>query len=101
MSITDLPTETLATLTRVFTTSPELREVVLFESRAAGTATARSDIDLATRGIADDHCLRRLALDLDDLPIRQHCDVQPCKMISYAPLLRYMEVVGIVVRPTS
>ena len=82
VSIADLPTETLAKLTQVFTTSPELREVVLLDSRAAGTATARLDIDLATRSIADDQRLRRLALDLDDLPIPQHCDVQSCKKIS-------------------
>ena len=86
MSIADLPTETLAKLTQVFITSPELREVMPFDSRAAGTATARSDIDLATRGIADDHRLGRLDLDLDDLPIPRHCDVQVCEKISYALL---------------
>ena len=97
MSAPDLPERTLAALTRVFAGYPELREVVLFGSRATGAATTRSDIDLATRGIADDHLLGRLVLDLDDLPIPQKCDLQACEKITYAPLQRHIESVGIVI----
>ena len=97
MRAPDLPTATLAELTRIFAAYPELTEVVLFGSRATGAATARSDIDLATRGIDDDHRLGRLALDLDDLPIPQQCDMQACEKISYAPLQRHIESVGIVI----
>ena len=97
MSAPDLPERTLAALTRVFAGYPELREVVLFGSRATAAATARSDIDLATRGIADDHRLGRLALDLDDLPIPQECDLQAYEKITYAPLQRHIESVGIVI----
>ena len=73
--------KTLDELTQVFAAYPELTEVVLFGSRATGAATARSDIDLATRGIADDQRLGRLALDLDDLPIPQQCDLQAWEKI--------------------
>ncbi len=97
MNAPDLPEETLAELTQVFASYPELTEVMLFGSRVTGVATTRSDIDLATRGIADDHRLGRLALDLDDLPIPQQCDLQACEKITYAPLRRHIETVGIVI----
>ena len=97
----DLPDRTLTELTRVFAGYPELTEVVLFGSRATGAATARSDIDLATRGIADDYRLGRLALDLEDLPIPQQCDVQAREKIAYAPLRRHIERVGIVIYQSS
>ena len=41
-------------LTCVFAVYPEITQVTLFGSRATGKAHVRSDIDLATRGIADD-----------------------------------------------
>ena len=97
MSTPDLPDRTLAELTRVFARYPELTEVVLFGSRATGAATTRSDIDLATRGIDEDHRLGRLALDLDDLSIPQECDLQAFENITYPPLQRHIENVGIVV----
>ena len=101
MSAPDLPDRTLAALTRVFAGYSELREVVLFGSRATGVATPRSDIDLATRGIDDDHRLGRLALDLVDLPIPQRCDLQASEKISYAPLQRHIESVGIIIYKKS
>ena len=97
MNAPDLPEGILAELTRVFAAYPELTEVVLFGSRATGVATSRSDIDLATRGIADDQRLGRLALDLDDLPIPQNCDLQACEKITYAPLRRHIKSFGIVI----
>ncbi len=97
MNAPDLPEKTLDELTQVFASFPELTEVVLFGSRATGAATARSDIDLATRGIVDDQRLGRLALDLDDLPIPQQCDLQAWEKITYAPLRRHIETVGIMI----
>ena len=97
MNVPDLPEPTLAALTRVFARYPELREVVLFGSRATGVATAQSDIDLATRGILDDHLLGRLALDLEDLQIPQQCDLQACEKVTYEPLRHHIESVGIVI----
>ena len=75
-------------LTRIFSAYPELTQVILFGSRATGKASARSDIDLATRGIVDDSRLGRLALDLADLDIPQICDLRAYEHIVYAPLKR-------------
>ena len=57
MSKPDLTPFTLESLTRVFATYPELTQVLLYGSRATGKATPRSDIDLATVGIVNDHRL--------------------------------------------
>ena len=92
----------LGKLTRVFATYPDLESVTLFGSRATGSATPRSDIDLATRGIRDRHTLGRLALDLEDLDVPQKIEAKALENISYAPLVRHIEAVGVVIyeRPT-
>lgn len=77
MNAPDLPAVVMEKLSRVFAAYPELTRVTLFGSRATGKANARSDIDLATYGIADDGRLGRLALDLADLDIPQICTSKP------------------------
>ena len=97
MTAVDLREPTLRQLVSVFALYPELAEVRLFGSRATGSATNRSDIDLATIGITDRHRLGRLMLDLDDLPIAQVCDVVGYEMISN-PLLRgHIDRVGVTI----
>ena len=84
-------------LDEVFAAYPELTRVLLYGSRATGKATPRSDIDLATLGILDAHRLGRLALDLDDLPIPQKCDLQAYETIRYAPFKRHIDTHGITI----
>ena len=95
MNTPDLPPATMQKLVSIFARWPELTEVVLYGSRAIGTATARSDIDLATRGIEDELRLGRLALDLDDLDIPQKVDIRGYESISYPPLKRHIDAFGI------
>ena len=97
MNAPDLTPLTMQRLTRVFASYPELRQVRLYGSRATGKATPRSDIDLATVGIVNDHRLGRLALDLDDLPIPQKCDLQAYESIRYAPFKRHIDTYGITI----
>ena len=92
-----LPETILQKLQEVFADYPDLAEVVLYGSYATGRATPRSDIDLATRGIPDRYRLGRLALDLDDLPIPQKCDVQAYEDIAYEPLKRHIDERGITI----
>ena len=87
----------LEQLRRVFGQYPDLKAVKLFGSYATGRATSRSDIDLATVGISDRRQIGRLALDLDDLPIAQKCDVQAYERISYEPLKRHVDGRGVVI----
>ncbi len=89
-----LPSNILEQLRRVFAQYPDLKAVALYGSYATEKATPRSDIDLATKGIADRYRLGRLELDLEDLPIPQKCDVQAYESISYEPLKRHIDERG-------
>ena len=97
MSAPCLSDATLRMLRDVFAGYPELREVRLFGSRATGKATKRSDIDLVTLGIADSHRLGMLALDLEDLPIPQMCDLQAYEGVKHPPLKRHIDAFGITI----
>lgn len=93
----DLSAATLETLTRIFGAYPELLEVKLFGSRANGKASPRSDIDLATFGIVNEHRLGRLALDLADSNIPQKCDLVAYETIRYAPFKSHIDAFGITI----
>ena len=97
MSAPCLSDATLRMLRDVFAGYPELTEVRLFGSRATGKATKRSDIDLVTLGIADSHRLGLLALDLEDLPIPQMCDLQAYEGVKHPPLKRHIDAFGITI----
>ena len=86
-----------AKLEVVFARYPDLESVTLFGSRALGSASSRSDIDLATRGILDPLTLGRLILDLEDLAIPQTCDVKAIEEIGYRPLKRHIATKGVTI----
>ena len=81
----------------MFAKYPDLESVTLFGSRALGSASHRSDIDLATRGIRDSRTLGRLILDLEDLEIPQTCDVKALEDIRYPPLERHIATAGVTI----
>lgn len=97
MSESALPPSVLQHLLSVFAQYPDLAAVRLYGSYATGRATPRSDIDLATLGITDRRRVGRLALDLEDLPIPQKCDVQAYESIEYEPLRRHIEEHGVTI----
>ena len=97
MNTPDLPERTMRMLTDLFSAYPELTEVKLYGSRATGKATPRSDIDLATVGIEDVYRLGRLALDLEDMPIPQKCDLTAYESIRYTPFKRHIDTYGITI----
>ena len=97
MNTPDLPERTMQMLTDLFSSYPELKEVKLYGSRAIGKATPHSDIDLATVGIIDPYRLGRLALDLEDMPIPQECDLTDYEGIRYAPFKRHIDNFGITI----
>ena len=103
MSESSLPPVVLGQLISVFERYPGLTLVKLFGSYATGRATPRSDIDLATVGLTDWRQVGQLALDLEDLPIPQKCDVQAYENISYEPLRRHIDERGVTIyeRATS
>ena len=50
-AVTGLDAEELSLLQELFSCYPEIRKVILFDSRAKGTARKNSDFDLAVDGI--------------------------------------------------
>lgn len=97
MSECALPVSVMEHLRGVFSQYQDLAAVRLYGSYATGRATPRSDIDLATVGITNRHLVGQLALDLEDLPIPQKCDVQAYESIEYEPLRRHIDEHGVTI----
>ena len=74
---------------------PDVEEVRLFGSRAKGTHTSRSDVDLAVWGIDSVLKVEHLAAELDELPLTYRFDVHAFERISHEPLREHIERVGI------
>ena len=89
----------LALLRTVFSRHPEITEVRVFGSRAKGTHTACSDIDLALWGNVSLLQAQAIAAELDELPLPYRYDVQPFSAIKSQPLREHIERVGIPLYP--
>lgn len=92
-----LPPHDKDMLVSVFRRHPEVEQVILFGSRAKGTASPASDVDLAITGIEDPLKAESLAGELDELPLPYRFDVRSLKAITHAPLREHIERVGIVI----
>lgn len=77
--------------------APALRAEVLFGSRAKGTHTERSDVDLAVAGAVTPMLAAVIAEELDELPLPYRFEVQPLAHIALRPLREHIERVGIVI----
>ena len=92
------PTEH-ALLLGVFRRHPEVEAVKLFGSRAKGTHSVRSDIDLALWGPLDSLQAERIAAELDELPLPYRYDVKAFASICLPALREHIERVGIPLYP--
>ena len=68
---------------------------LLFGSRAKGTASAVSDVDIALEGIDDPLQAEAIAADLEDLPLPYRFDVKALACITSAPLRSHIERLGV------
>ena len=94
-----LQPEELTLLRRVFRRHPEIKAVKLFGSRAKGTHSPGSDVDLALWGEVDAVQAESIAAELDELPLPYQYDVQAFDLIKLGPLREHIERVGIAVYP--
>jgi predicted nucleotidyltransferase len=78
---------------------PEVVSATLFGSRAKGTHTPRSDVDLALAGPLGALGSEAIAAELEELPLPYRFDVHALGAITYAPLLEHIERVGMVIFP--
>ena len=78
----------------VFRLHPEVQSATLFGSRAKGTHTPRSDVDLALSGQISALRAETIAAELEELPLPFRFDVQALDQIRFAPLLEHIHRVG-------
>ena len=94
-----LTSHELALLTGVFRRHPEIATARLFGSRAKGTHSVRSDVDLAISGAVNPLRAEAIAAELDELPLPYRFEVQSLEHITHRALREHIQRVGIVVYP--
>ncbi len=78
---------------------PEVTSAKLFGSRAKGTFTPRSDVDVAVWGEVDSLRAEAIAAELDELPLPYRFDVKPFACIRLQALRDHIERVGVPLYP--
>jgi predicted nucleotidyltransferase len=76
---------------------PQVRSATLFGSRAKGTHTLRSDVDLVLDGNLALLDAEAIAAELEELPLPYRFDVHALKWIAFTPLREHIERVGILI----
>lgn len=97
MDHTGLSHEHTELLKEVFRRHTDINSVVLFGSRAKGTAKHNSDIDLAIFGIDDDLRIEAIAMELESLPLPYKFDVKSNGSIGNRELTEHIQRVGITI----
>lgn len=85
----------------VFRNHPEVETATVFGSRAKGTHSARSDVDLVVTGDVEPLRAEGIAAELDELPLPYRFEVQPLAHIRHRPLLDHIRRVGIQIYPAT
>jgi predicted nucleotidyltransferase len=78
---------------------PEIESATLFGSRAKGTHSDHSDVDLALAGSLGALGAEAIAAELEELPLPYRFDVHALAAITHTPLLEHIERVGKVIYP--
>lgn len=91
MKIPGLKDDEAHLIQSVFDRHPEVTGILLYGSRAKGTGTSSSDIDLALEGISDPLEAAAIAGDLDELPLPYKFDVRALATIQSSALLNEIE----------
>jgi len=83
----------------VFRAHPEIAEARLFGSRAKGTHSPGSDVDLALWGNLSALKAEAIAAQLDELPLPYRFDVVVFERVKLRPLREHIERVGVRLYP--
>jgi predicted nucleotidyltransferase len=84
-----------------FRRHPEIETATLFGSRAKGTHSERSDVDLVVTGDVAPLRAEGIAAELEELPLPYRFEVQPLAHVRYGPLLDHIRRVGIQIYPAT
>jgi predicted nucleotidyltransferase len=96
-----LTTGELELVRSVFRRHPEVTSAILFGSRAKGTHTERSDVDLVVTGDVGPLRAESIAAELEELPLPCRFEVQSMDQIQHRPLLDHIYRVGITIYPAA
>lgn len=92
-----LAPQEFALVSSVLQRHPEVSLAKLFGSRAKGTHSVRSDVDLALWGQVEPLRAEAIAAELDELPLPYRFEVQAFDHIAHQALRAHIDRVGIVV----
>ncbi len=101
MNSPHLKPDELELVRSVFRFHPEVTSATLFGSRAKGTHSDRSDVDLVLTGDVEPIRAEAIASELDELPLPYRFDVQPLAHIHHQPLIEHIKRVGIQIYPAT
>ena len=93
------PPAKLELVRSVFRLHPEVTSATLFGSRAKGTHTHPSDVDLVVAGDIGPLRAEAIAAELEEMPLPYRFDVQSLAHIQHRPLLEHIKRVGILNYP--
>ena len=96
-----LTTGELELVRSVFRRHPEVTSAILFGSRAKGTHTERSNVDLVVTGDVGPLWAESIAAELEELPLPCRFEVQSMDQIQHRPLLDHSHRVGITIYPAA
>jgi predicted nucleotidyltransferase len=99
ISNTGLDDRTIHLINTVFENYPEVSQVVIFGSRAKGTYSPNSDIDLAIFGVSDELSIGHMAVELNELPLPYKFDAKAFGSIRNIALRVHIERVGVKIYP--
>ena len=85
----------LALIREVFKRHSNVTGALIFGSRAKGTATPSSDVDLAIEGVTNTLEAEAIASELDELPLPYHFDVVAVAAVKSARLREHITRVGV------
>lgn len=97
MNSSGLTKYTLNTLKSVFSNYPDVKEVILYGSRAKGNYSKRSDIDLVAKGDMSRHVISRILMELEDSNILNSVDLQIYSELKNKDLINHIDRIGITI----
>ena len=101
MNIPPLRAVEMESMRLVLQRHPEVTTALLLGSRAKGTHTERSDVDLVVTGRVTPLQAEAIAAELDELPLPYRFEVQSLGHIHHRSLLDHIARVGIRIYPAS
>jgi len=89
--------ENISVIAAVFENTPAIEKAAVFGSRAKGSHTQYSDVDIALYGDMDFMEVENVRCRLDELPLIYKFDVVACNLIKNAALREHIDRVGVVI----